>query len=317
MPPFSLLFALSFPSYLRVFTFNLNCDEVIFYTNYGTVLLESQKMCVYIAVLLHVNCLQCIVVQSLSRVESWWPHGLQHARLNCPPLSLRVCSNSCPFSQWHYPTISSSVAPFSSCPQSFPVSGFLSQSDSRWKFWEIRKSRSTMAGHLWPWRMVLQKLEMFSKWFGKWNSISVQFSHSVVSDSLWPHGLQHARLPCPSPTPRAHSNSWPLSRWCHPIISSSVIPSSSASIFPSIRVFSNESVLRIRWPKDWSFSFSISPSNEYSGLISFRIDCPCCPRGSQESFPTPQLKSINSQVFRLSACNEAFSTVSSTLKNAQ
>jgi len=89
------------------------------------------------------------------------------------------------------------------------------------------------------------------------------------------------------------------------------------SIFPSIRVFSNESVLLIRWPKDWSFSFSISPSNEYSGLISFRIDCPCCPRGSQESFPTPQLKSINSQVFRLSACNEAFSTVSSTLKNAQ
>ena len=68
------------------------------------------------------------------------------------------------------------------------------------------------------------------------------------------------------------------------------------SIFPSIRVFYNESVLRIRWPKYWSFSFNISPSNEYSGLISFSIvliESPCCPRDSQESFPTPQFKSIN------------------------
>ena len=69
LPPFSLLFALSFPSYLKVFTFHLNCDEVIFYANYGIVLLESQKTCVYLAVLLHINCLQCIVVQSLSRVQ--------------------------------------------------------------------------------------------------------------------------------------------------------------------------------------------------------------------------------------------------------
>ena len=94
-----------------------------------------------------------------------------------------------------------------------------------------------------------------------------------MSDSLWPHGLQHTRLSCPS-----------LSHWgllklmsvesvmpsnhlilCHPLL---LLP----SIFPSIRVFSNESALHIRWPKDWSFSFSISPSNEYSGLISFRID---------------------------------------------
>ena len=68
------------------------------------------------------------------------------------------------------------------------------------------------------------------------------------------------------------------------------------SIFPSIRVFSNESVLSIRWPKYYTFSFSISPSNEYSGLISFRMDVgsPCCPRDSQESSPTPQFKSINS-----------------------
>ena len=81
---------------------------------------------------------------------------------------------------------------------------------------------------------------------------SLQFSHSVVSDSLRPHGLPHDRLPCPSPTLGAYSNSCPLSRWCHPTIS-------------------NKSV-RIRWPKYWSFSFSSSPSNEHSGLISFRID---------------------------------------------
>ena len=99
------------------------------------------------------------------------------------------------------------------------------------------------------------------------------FSHSLVSDSLQLHGLQHSRLPCPSPSPGACSNSCPPSRWCHPTISSLCWPLLLLpSIFPSIRVFSNEPALPIRWPKYWSFSFSISPSNEYSGLISFRID---------------------------------------------
>ena len=99
-----------------------------------------------------------------------------------------------------------------------------------------------------------------------------QFSHSVVSNSLQPHGLLHARLPCPSPTPGACSNSCPLSRWCHPTISSSVIPFSSClQSFPASGSF-QMSQLCIRWPKYWSFSFSISPSNEYSGLISFRMD---------------------------------------------
>jgi len=93
-----------------------------------------------------------------------------------------------------------------------------------------------------------------------------------MSDSLWPCGLQHARPPCPSPTPGAYSNSCPLSRMppsnlilYRPLL---LLP----SIFPSIRVFPNESALHIRWSKYWSFSFSISPSKEYSGLISFRID---------------------------------------------
>ena len=93
-----------------------------------------------------------------------------------------------------------------------------------------------------------------------------------MSDSLWPRGLQHARLLCSSPTLRTCSISCPLSRWSHPIISSSVCTRLLPSIPPSIRVFSNKSVLHIRWPKYWSFNFSISPFNENSGLISFRMD---------------------------------------------
>ena len=102
---------------------------------------------------------------------------------------------------------------------------------------------------------------------------SVQFSHSVVSNSLRHHDSQHTRPPCPSLTPRVHSNSCPSSQWCHPSISSSVVPFLLLPpIPPSIRVFSNESTLRMRWPKYWSFSFSISPSNEHPELISFRMD---------------------------------------------
>ena len=93
-----------------------------------------------------------------------------------------------------------------------------------------------------------------------------------MSDSLWSHGLQHTRLPCTSPTPRAYSNSCPLSQWCYLTISSSAALFFCLQSFPAIGVFSNESALCITWPKYWSFSFSISPSNEYSGLISFRMD---------------------------------------------
>ena len=101
---------------------------------------------------------------------------------------------------------------------------------------------------------------------------SVQFSRSVVSDSLRPHESQHARPPGPSPTPGVHSDTsielvMPSSHLilCRPLL---FLP----SIFPSNRVFSNESALHIRWSNHWSFSFSISASNEQSGLISFRMD---------------------------------------------
>ena len=93
-----------------------------------------------------------------------------------------------------------------------------------------------------------------------------------MSDSLRHHGLQHARLPCPSPSPKVCSNSCPLSVMpsnhlilCHPLL---LLP----SILPCIRVFSNELALRSRWPQYWSFSYSISPSKEHPGLISFRMD---------------------------------------------
>ena len=101
---------------------------------------------------------------------------------------------------------------------------------------------------------------------------SVRFSCSVVSDSLQPHRLQHTRLHSPSTTPGVYLNSCPLSLWCHPTISSSHCLLFPPSIFPSNRVFSSESVLCVRWPKYWSFSFSISPSSEYSGLISFGMN---------------------------------------------
>ena len=102
---------------------------------------------------------------------------------------------------------------------------------------------------------------------------SIQFSCSVVSDSSRPHGLQHAGLPCPSPNSQSLLKLMPIDlvmpfnhlKLCHPLL----LP---PSVFPSIRAFSSESALQIRWPKYWNFSFNISTSNEYSGLISFRIE---------------------------------------------
>ena len=99
------------------------------------------------------------------------------------------------------------------------------------------------------------------------------FSHPVISDSLWPRGLQHARPPFPSPSPEVYPSSWPLHWWCHPAISpSDALFSFRLQSFPGSGTCSNESAVRIRWPKYWSFSLSISPSNEYSGLISLKTD---------------------------------------------
>ena len=137
------------------------------------------------------------------------------------------------------------------------------------------------------------------RWLWWWCGVSVQFSCSVVSDSLWPHGLQHARLLCPSPTPRVYSNSCPLNQWCHPTILSTVVHYSShlqsfpeSGSFPMSQFFTSGgqsigvSALASVLPtniQDWS-------PLEWTGCIS------CSPRDSQESSPTPQFKSINSSV---------------------
>ena len=126
---------------------------------------------------------------------------------------------------------------------------------------------------------------------------SVQFSRSVMSDSLWPHESQHARPPCPSPTPEVHSDSCPSSRWCHPAISSSVIPFSScpqslpaSESFPVIQLFAwggqSTGVSALA-------SFLPKKSQGWSPL-EWTLGPACSPRDSQESSPTPQFKSINS-----------------------
>ena len=153
-----------------------------------------------------------------------------------------------------------------------------------WHIWQFNEKNELLVNGDWQ-----QRSEYMERLF------QFQFNCSVLCESLWAHRRQ-ASLSTTKP--------WTLLKLmsiglmmpsnhlivCYPLLF-------SPSIFPRIRVFSNESVLRIRWPKSWSFSFSISPSNEYSGLISFRmdwLDLLASPRDSQESSPTSQFKSINS-----------------------
>ena len=100
---------------------------------------------------------------------------------------------------------------------------------------------------------------------------SLQFSHSVVSNSLRPHALQHARPPCASPTPGVYPNSCPLSQWCHPTVSSSVISFSCPQSFPASRSF-QMSQLFPSGGQSMEFQLQHQPSNEHPGLISFRMD---------------------------------------------
>ena len=161
-----------------------------------------------------------IVVQLLSCVYSLQPHGLQHTRLPCPSLNPRVCTNSCPLSWWCHPTI---------LPPSLPPSIFPSFrvffNESALQIWcqsiGASASASVLPMNIQGW-FPLGLTGLISLL-----SSSVQFSHSDMSDSLQRCGLQHARLFCPPPTPRACSNSCPWSLQCHPTILSSVIPFSS------------------------------------------------------------------------------------------
>ena len=227
--------------------------------------------------------------------DSLRPHGLQHARLACPSPTPRVYSNSCPLHRWCHPTISSSVVPFSHL-QSFRGSGSFPMSQFFCIRWPKYRSFSSVSGLI---SFRIDWLDLLAVQ-GTLKSLlhSVQFSRSVVSDSLWPHELQHARPPCPSPTPGVYPNSCPLSWWCHPAISSSVVPFSScpqflpaSGSFPmsqlftwggqSIRVSASASVLPMN-TQDWS------PLG-WTDWISLQS------KGLSTS-PTPQFKSINSSV---------------------
>ena len=179
--------------------------------------------------------------------DSLRSHGLQHARLPCLSPSSGVCSNSHPLSQWCHPTISSSVVPFS-CLQSFLASRSLPVSQLFTSGGQSIGVSASASMNIQGWfslgliglmsLVYKEPLRVFSiDW--PWTLVqSIQFSHSVVFYSLQPHGLQHTRPPCPSPNPRVYSNSCPLSRWCHPTISSSVVPFSSClQSFPATQSF--------------------------------------------------------------------------------
>ena len=196
-----------------------------------------------------------------------WPYGLQHARLLCPSPTPRACSNSCPSSLWCHPTISSSVVPFSSCLPSFPASGSfpMSQFASGGQIIEASASASVLPMNIHGWLRL-----------GLTGLISLLSSSDQSLSRVWLFVIPWT-VACQASL--SITNSWSLLKLmsiesvmpsnhlilCHPLL----LP---PSVFPSIRIFSNESVLCIRWPKYWSFSFNISPSKEYSGLISFRID---------------------------------------------
>ena len=124
---------------------------------------------------------------------------------------------------------------------------------------------------LWGSNLVIAKALFYTRVSA--SPTDTQFSSVAHScPTLQPHGPQQKRNPSPSPTPRVHPNPCPLSQWCHPTISSCHLLFLLPSIFPNTRVFSNESALCIRWPKYWSFSFNISPSNENPGPIFIRMD---------------------------------------------
>ena len=127
---------------------------------------------------------------------------------------------------------------------------------------------------------------------------SVQFSRLVVSDSLRPHESQHARPPCPSPTPRVHSDSHPSSQWCHPAISSSVVPFSSCpQSLPASESFPMSQLFAWGGQSTGNHSFQRNPRADL--LQNGLVGSPCSPRDSQESSPPPQFKSINSSALSL------------------
>ena len=226
-----------------------------------------------------------LVVQSLAMLsssvqfshsvvsDSLWPHGLHHARLPCPSPTPRVYSNSCLSSQWCHPTISSSVIPFSSCLQSFQHQSlfqWVSFSHHVAKVLGVSASASVLPMNIQDWFPL--------GWTGQSScQVPICSWHSAQFSSF--QSLSHLQLFVTQwITTRQASLSIANSQSPAKLMSiKSVMPSSHLILcrplllLPSIRVFSNESTLPMRWPRYWSFSFNISPSNEHPGLI-FRMD---------------------------------------------
>ena len=167
------------------------------------------------------------------------PHGLQHSRLPCSSPVPKACTNSCPSSWWCHPTISSFVIPFSSCLRSFPESGSFQMS----QFFDSGGQSNGVSASASVQLSSVQSLSCVWLFVTPWTAAH-QASLSITNSGslLKLMSIQSVML----------SNHLIL---CHPLL----IP---PSIFPNIRVFSNELALRIRWPKYWSFSFSLSLSNE-------------------------------------------------------
>ena len=267
-----------------------------------------------------LECICCAVAKSCLTLSDPM-NCMQHTKPPCPSPTPRVYSNSCPLSRWCHPTMSSSVAPFSSCPQSFPPSGGLKHmcvciyicicsclcegvsvfmylytchpfeclchiplnrcnllhwvSDQHLRF--PNSCYYEQCTHEYCSCMFIL-LSVFLRIHSEEWDLGIKVCISSVQS------LSHVRLfVTPWTAARQASLSISNSRSLSKLMSTeSVMPSNHLilrcpllilpSIFPSIRVFSDESALRIRWPKYWSFSFSISPSNEHPGLISFRID---------------------------------------------
>ena len=180
--------------------------------------------------------------------NSLQPYGLQHIRLPCPTLFPGVCSNSCPLSQWCHPTISSSVTPFSSGV----TTGGLSLKELVY-FMQIIKFTGLQLIAEFPCVCMLSHFSCVWPFATLWTAACQASLSFAISWNL----LRFMSLELMMP-----SNHLIL---CHPLLL-------LHSVFLSIRVFSSESALCIIWPKYWSFLFSNSPFNEYSGLIFFRID---------------------------------------------
>ena len=198
--------------------------------------------------------------------DSLWPHESQHSRPPCPSPSPGVHSDSRPSSQWCHPAVSSSVIPFSSCPQSLPASESFPMSQLfTWGGQSTGVSALALFLPNFEEQYYSQSVELLScvrlfetPWIAA-RQASLSITNSRSSLKL---------MSIESVMPPSHLI------LCHPLLLLPPIPH-------SMRVFSNESTLRMRWPKYWSFRFNISPSNEHPGLISFKdwlLGSPCSPR---------------------------------------